>query len=60
MGNKDLAVDLRIRMGDWFRVEQLIQENDAGNDQLLSQAWKNIGDYYTDRLKWYSYFFVIA
>lgn len=60
---KDLAIDLRVRLGDWFRVIQLAQ---AGNHQvveelggaprplenLLQQAWSAIGDYYADRGKW--------
>lgn len=48
---KDLAVELRMRLGDWFRVVQLIQSG-AGDDKMLSQAFNNIGDYYADRQKW--------
>lgn len=46
---KDLAIDLRVRLGDWFRVIQLAQ---GGNEDLLRQAWSSIGDYYADRGKW--------
>jgi WD repeat-containing protein 35 len=46
---KDLAIDLRVRLGDWFRVLQLAQ---GGNEDLLTQAWSAIGDYYADRGKW--------
>jgi len=46
---KDLAIDLRVRLGDWFRVIQLAH---GGNEDLLQQAWSSIGDYYADRGKW--------
>merc|ERR1712232_967395 len=46
---KDLAIDLRVRLGDWFRVLQLAH---GSNDELLQQAWSAIGDYYADRGKW--------
>merc|ERR1719440_381845 len=48
---KDLAIDLRVRLGDWFRVIQLAQSG-GGNEDLLQQAWSAIGDYYRDRGKW--------
>jgi len=51
MGDKDLAVELRTRLGDWFRVVQLIQAG-AGDDKLLGTAYNNIGDYFADRQKW--------
>jgi WD repeat-containing protein 35 len=51
-GSKDLAVELRMRLGDWMRVVQLIQSGDAGDDKLLRQAHANIGHYYADRQKW--------
>jgi WD repeat-containing protein 35 len=51
MDSKDLAVELRTRLGDWFRVVHLIQ-NGAGDDSLLNKAYNNIGDYYADRQKW--------
>lgn len=51
MDSKDLAIELRIRLGDWFRVVQLIQSG-GGDDRLLRTAYNNIGDYYADRQKW--------
>eukprot|EP00906_Rhabdomonas_costata_P037007 RCo051982 len=48
---KDLAVELRIRLGDWFKVVQLVQEG-GGDDALIMEAWNHIGDYYADRQKW--------
>lgn len=47
---KDLAVELRMRLGDWFRVVQLVQTG-GGDDDLLQLAWDRIGDYYADRQK---------
>mmetsp|Transcript_6986 Transcript_6986/g.14069 ORF Transcript_6986/g.14069 Transcript_6986/m.14069 type:complete len:1248 (+) Transcript_6986:71-3814(+) len=48
---KDLANDLRIRLGDWFRVVTLVQTG-GGDDKMLLEAWNNIGEYYADRFKW--------
>jgi len=48
---KDLAVELRVRLGDWFKVVQLVQEG-GGDDALIVEAWDRIGDYYADRQKW--------
>lgn len=48
---KDLAVELRVRLGDWFKVVQLVQEG-GGDDALIMEAWNHIGDYYADRQKW--------
>jgi len=50
---KDLAIDLRIMLGDWFKVVQLVQSGGGvGDDELLRTAWQNIGDYYASRQKW--------
>ncbi|KAJ3116200.1 WD repeat-containing protein 35 [Nowakowskiella sp. JEL0407] len=49
---KDLAIDLRVRLGDWFRVVQLIKSGGGGDDKLLDRSWKEIGDYYFDRQRW--------
>jgi WD repeat-containing protein 35 len=48
---KDLAIELRVRLGDWFRVVQLVQSG-GGDDELLTLAWTKIGDYYAARQKW--------
>lgn len=48
---KDLAIELRMRLGDWFRVVQLLQSG-GGDDALLNRAWNEIGDYYAERYKW--------
>ena len=51
LDRKDLAIDLRMRLGDWFRVLQLVQSG-AGDDALQTAAWNKIGHYYADRQKW--------
>ena len=48
---KDLAIDMRMRLGDWFRVVKLLQTG-GGDDQLLKVAYNEIGAYYKDRQKW--------
>jgi len=48
---KDLAIQLRERMGDWSRVVQLLQ-NGGGDDQMMFQAWNRIADHYADKFKW--------
>jgi len=52
MDRWDLAVDLRMKLGDWFRVVQLVKWGGGGDDVLLEKAWNAIGDYYCDRQKW--------
>jgi WD repeat-containing protein 35 len=53
MDRKDLAVDLRKRTGDWFRVVQLLKTGGGGEDQQLEHAWNQIGDYYFERQRWH-------
>ncbi|KAI8616049.1 WD repeat-containing protein 35 [Chytriomyces sp. MP71] len=52
MDRKDLAIELRTQMGDWFRVVQLIKSGGSGDDVMLENAWNSIGDYYYERQKW--------
>mmetsp|Transcript_25550 Transcript_25550/g.75022 ORF Transcript_25550/g.75022 Transcript_25550/m.75022 type:complete len:1200 (-) Transcript_25550:181-3780(-) len=49
MDRRDLALDLRARLGDWFRVVQLVQQGGGGDDTLLTTAYDSIGDYYAER-----------
>lgn len=53
---RDLAVALRKKLGDWFRVVQLLKTGSGGDDVQLEEAWNAIGDYYADRQKWYRNF----
>jgi WD repeat-containing protein 35 len=48
---KDLAIQLRKRLGDYTRVVQLLQTG-GGNDKLVREAWDQIGFYFADRMKW--------
>ena len=48
---KDLALDMRRKLGDWPKVVQLIEQG-AGNDEELKKAYKNLGDYSAERMKW--------
>ncbi|KAJ8321655.1 hypothetical protein KUTeg_000126 [Tegillarca granosa] len=52
MDRRDLAVSLRKKLGDWFRVVQLLKTGAGGDDVQLEEAWNAIGDYYADRQKW--------
>ncbi|KAG2494620.1 hypothetical protein HYH03_007139 [Edaphochlamys debaryana] len=51
MDRPDLAIDMRMRLGDWFKVERLIRES-GGDDAQLLNAHNKIGQYYSDRHKW--------
>ncbi|KFV77076.1 WD repeat-containing protein 35, partial [Dryobates pubescens] len=53
MDRRDLAIGLRIKLGDWFRVLQLLKSGSGDSDDaLLEQAHNAIGDYFADRQKW--------
>ncbi|CAH1774582.1 unnamed protein product [Owenia fusiformis] len=53
MDRRDLAVSLRKKLGDWFRVVQLLKTGAGGGDDVqLEEAWNAIGNYYADRQKW--------
>lgn len=53
--SRDLAISLRIKLGDWFRVLQLLRTGSGDcDDALQEQAYNAIGDYFADRQKWYS------
>lgn len=53
MDRRDLAMQMRIKLGDWFRVIKLLNAGGSGaDDRTVNQAWNKIGDYYADRLKW--------
>ncbi|XP_029451827.1 WD repeat-containing protein 35 isoform X1 [Rhinatrema bivittatum] len=53
MDRRDLAIGLRIKLGDWFRVLQLLRTGSGDSDDtLLEQAYNAIGDYFADRQKW--------
>lgn len=51
MDRSDLALEMRTRVGDWFRVEKSVMDGD-GDDALLEGARNKIGDHFYDRQKW--------
>ncbi|KAI8815756.1 uncharacterized protein EV422DRAFT_581893 [Fimicolochytrium jonesii] len=52
MDRKDLAIEMRERIGDYFRVVQLIKSGGGWDDVLLERAWDRVGDWYFERMKW--------
>ena len=40
-----------MRLGDWARVIQLIEQG-AGSDESLKKAYRHLGDYSAERQKW--------
>lgn len=49
---RDLAIALRKKLGDWFKVLQLLKAGGGGTDQEVEEAWNYIGEYYAERRKW--------
>ena len=47
MDRRDLALQLRANLGDWFKVVNLVQQG-GGDDETLAQSWNQIGDYYME------------
>lgn len=47
----DLAVAMRLRYGDWFRVLKLLPHT-GGDDALTARAQVELGDYYAERGRW--------
>ena len=40
-GYRDLALELRSTLGDWFKVVQLVQQG-GGDDNMLQMAWNTV------------------
>ncbi|KAK0405878.1 hypothetical protein QR680_018247 [Steinernema hermaphroditum] len=50
---RDLAIEMRKKLKDWFRILQIIQQSTGpGDDVLRLEAWERVGDYFADRQKW--------
>ena len=51
---RDLAVSMRKKLGDWFRVLQLLKGSAGGlgNDKETEEAWNNIGRHHAERHEW--------
>ncbi len=50
---RDLAYQLRRKLGDWFRVVQILQSGAIASDAMQNEAWNELGDFYFDRQQWY-------
>ncbi|KAF7991771.1 hypothetical protein HCN44_010572 [Aphidius gifuensis] len=51
---RDLAIKLRQKLGDYFRVLKLMKIGIGGSDKQLEHAYNKIGDYYAERQNWES------
>lgn len=49
---RDLAIEMRMRIGDWFAVLNLIGSDEGGNDDIVQRAWNQVGDFFADRQQW--------
>lgn len=54
---KDLAISQREKLGDWFKVVELMRTASITSDSQLNKAWDNIGDYFLERNRWYDWSF---
>ena len=41
MDRRDLALELRVRLGEWTKVVQLVQQG-GGDDNMLQMAWNKV------------------
>ncbi|XP_068148645.1 WD repeat-containing protein 35 [Drosophila tropicalis] len=52
---RDLAIDLRMTLCDWFRVVQLYRMGGSGvSDQQMETAWREIGHHFANLKSWES------
>jgi WD repeat-containing protein 35 len=48
---KDLALELRMKLGDWSKVVALIEQG-VGDDDILKEAYNKMGDFCVDKQRW--------
>ena len=48
----DLALELRARLGDWFRAAKFLEDGSVGDDAIRAEAQLGLGRYYADRGAW--------
>ncbi|XP_065214168.1 WD repeat-containing protein 35 [Planococcus citri] len=48
---RDLAIEQREKLGDWFKVIELMRTASVSSDSQMTKAWNNIGDYFLERNK---------
>ena len=48
---RDLAISLRKRLGDWFKVLQLLKSGGGGmsSDAEMEESWNQLGEYFAER-----------
>ncbi|XP_055920136.1 WD repeat-containing protein 35 isoform X1 [Eupeodes corollae] len=51
---RDLSIDLRTTLCDWFRVVQLYRMGQGISDQQMETAWKEIGNHFANLRSWES------
>ena len=51
MDRVDLALDLRVRLGDWFHVAKFL-DSGFGDDALRTRAFNGLGEHYAERGAW--------
>ena len=49
---RDLSIEMRMRLGDWQRVLQLLQASGTGDDATWTLARTKMGDHWADRQQW--------
>jgi hypothetical protein len=53
MERLDLAVDLNVRLGKWFKVLELLEANHIpGADKIREETMFNIGLFFFERANW--------
>ncbi|XP_069964881.1 WD repeat-containing protein 35 isoform X2 [Bactrocera oleae] len=51
---RDLAINLRITLCDWFRAVQLYRMGSGVSDQQMETAWREIGNHFASLRSWES------
>ncbi|XP_039278851.1 WD repeat-containing protein 35 [Nilaparvata lugens] len=54
LDRRDLAIQLRQQLGDWFRVIQLMKMGAGSTDSQMETAFNNIGHHFADTNNWLS------
>ncbi|XP_012278888.1 WD repeat-containing protein 35 [Orussus abietinus] len=52
LDRRDLAISLRQKLGDYFRVLQLMKMGIGGSDKQMEHAYNKIGDFFAERQNW--------
>lgn len=50
---RDLLIEMRKNIYDWSRVEEILNTSrGAGDDLLMQQVYRHVGDFYMERQEW--------